>query len=324
MKQIIGYLRKYWAQHFHLGFYLSTAVFLALCIFLNYKFNFENGFIDSHYKTWKSFPLMSLTMFPFLVICGLMYLFGLNRAWTKSREFWLLFVMAVLIIGFQRSFSLHYYIVDALPSPEQLFARKILWYIRPYLTTLLPILVFYQFYEKDKDPDKAWYGLKTGNTDFKPYFILIGIIFVGIGLASFIGDLTKYYPRFDKSGGEIYAVLNDLPHWLTVLVFEGLYGLNFLNVEFFFRGFLVIGFSRVLGGHAVMTMVGAYVFLHFGKPMTECISSAFGGYVIGILAYYSRRIWGGVALHIALAWSMEFFAWLQKLYENDQIGFNLN
>jgi len=61
-----------------------------------------------------------------------------------------------------------------------------------------------------------------------------------------------------------------------------------------------------------MAMVGAYVFLHFGKPMAEYISSAFGGYIIGAFAFYSKRIWGGVALHVALAWSMEFFAWLQK------------
>jgi hypothetical protein len=46
--------------------------------------------------------------------------------------------------------------------------------------------------------------------------------------------------------------------------------------------------------------------------MAECISSAFGGYIIGAFAFYSKRIWGGVALHVALAWSMEFFAWLQK------------
>ena len=105
-----------------------------------------------------------------------------------------------------------------------------------------------------------------------------------------------------------------LPQWLSVAVFELLYGINFLNIELFFRGFLVIGFARVLGGEAVMAMVGAYVFLHFGKPMTECISSAFGGYLIGILAFKSNRIWGGVALHIALAWSMELFAWIQKIY----------
>lgn len=197
---------------------------------------------------------------------------------------------------------------------DKVFVRKLLWYVRPYLTTLIPLLTFYYWYERPLDGDRAWYGLKIKDTDFRPYFILIGVVFVGIGLASFIGDLTNYYPRFDKSGGARFALAHGMEEWPTVLAYESLYGLNFLNVEFFFRGFLVIGFVRVLGGDAVMAMVGSYVFLHFGKPMTECISSAFGGYIIGVFAFYSKRIWGGVVLHVALAWSMELFAWLQKLY----------
>ncbi|MDN3204068.1 hypothetical protein [Algoriphagus sediminis] len=314
MKQIIAYLKKYWQAHFHVWFYASTALFLALAIFLNYKYNFENGFIDSLYKQWIQLPLFGgFTMFPFLAICGFLYIFNINRTWVKSREFWLLFLLGTLAMGFQRSFFLHYYIIDTLEPADRLFVRRILWYIRPFFTTLIPLLIFYRFYEKKRDPEKSWYGLKVKDTDFTPYFLLIGIVFIGIGFASFLGDLTRYYPRFDKSGGEIFAVVHELPEWFTVAVFELFYGLNFLNVEFLFRGFLVIAFTRVLGGHAVLAMVGSYVFLHFGKPMTECISSAFGGYIIGVLAFYSKRIWGGVALHVALAWSMEFFAWLQKI-----------
>ncbi|WP_109832268.1 CPBP family intramembrane metalloprotease [Reichenbachiella versicolor] len=315
MKQIFAYLQKYWKAHYHLGFYLTTAIFLAVSIYFNYKYNFENGYIDSFYRQWTKLPLMSITtMLPFLVICGFMYVFNINRTWVKSKEFWILFLLAFVLIGFQRSFFLHYYLIDDLPHADRLYGRKILWYLRPYLTTLIPILIFYNMYEKKRDEDNAWYGLKVKDTDFTPYFILVGVVFIGVGLGSFIGDLTSYYPRFNKSGAIGFANAHNLPKWMTIAFYELLYGANFLNVEFFFRGFLVIGFMRVLGGHAVMAMVGSYVFLHFGKPMTECISSAFGGYIIGVFAYYSKRIWGGVVLHIALAWSMELFAWLQKIF----------
>jgi hypothetical protein len=101
-----------------------------------------------------------------------------------------------------------------------------------------------------------------------------------------------------------------------MLIYESTYGYNFLNVELFFRGFLVLGFARVLGGHAVLAMIGSYMFLHYGKPMTEAISSVFGGYLLGVLTFYSKRIWGGVVIHIALAWSMEWFAWLQRLFNS--------
>lgn len=313
MSQFIRYLQDYFQKHFHLGFYLSVTLFLGLGIFLNYRFDFENSFIDSFHQTWAQWPLMSIvTMFPFLVICGLLYLFNLNRKWLFSLEFWLLFLLATLLIGFQRSFFLHYTIVDLFELSDRLFIGKLLWYLKSYIITLVPLLVFYRFYEYPQDPHKSWYGLKVKGSDFRPYLFLILLVFVGIGLASFIGDLTRYYPRFDKSGGDIFAKAHGIPEWVSILFFELLYGLNFLNIEFFFRGFLVIGFSRILGGNAVMAMVGAYVFLHFGKPMAECISSAFGGYIIGAFAFYSKRIWGGVALHVALAWSMEFFAWLQK------------
>ncbi len=58
-------------------------------------------------------------------------------------------------------------------------------------------------------------------------------------------------------------------------------------------------------------MAATYVFLHFGKPMGEAISSGFGGYILGIIALYSGNIWGGVFVHVGIAWLMEAMAWMQ-------------
>ncbi|WP_420582758.1 CPBP family intramembrane glutamic endopeptidase [Reichenbachiella sp.] len=204
--------------------------------------------------------------------------------------------------------------IEHLDVIDYRFARKVMWRGKSFFTLFLPILFFYYWYEKKRDETKSWYGLTLKQTDFRPYGILLLVVVIGIGLASFLSDLTNYYPRYIPSGGDRFAEKHELAGWIPMLIYEGVYGANFLNVELFFRGFLVIGFARVLGGQAVLAMVGSYMFLHYGKPITEAISSVFGGYLIGILAFYSKRIWGGVILHIALAWSMEFFAWLQRLY----------
>ena len=100
--------------------------------------------------------------------------------------------------------------------------------------------------------------------------------------------------------------------WLTAGIYELCYGFDFISVELFFRGFLVVALSRFVGKDAILVMVVVYAFLHFGKPAGETISSIFGGYILGILAYSSRNIYGGLVAHLGVAWGMEYFAYLQS------------
>ncbi|CAN5226073.1 hypothetical protein BH23BAC1_BH23BAC1_38320 [soil metagenome] len=59
-------------------------------------------------------------------------------------------------------------------------------------------------------------------------------------------------------------------------------------------------------------MVVLYAFYHFGKPPGETIGSIFGGYILGVIAMYTRSVMGGVLLHVGIAWLMDGFAFLQK------------
>jgi len=315
MKDILRYLKKYLHNYFNLKLYLTVATFLAVCISLNYYFDFENAFLDSLRKQWIHWPAIATWMaFPFLSICFFTYWMGNNKDWLRSKEFWIKFFIGFAIIGFERSFYGHHLLVEGMGSIDRRFLLKVMGWGKTYFTTFLPIVIFYWLYEKRRDTQQAWFGLTTSHTNFKPYVLLTLIVFAGIAMASFLSELHTYYPRYQYTGGVRFAALHRMDEWVSVVIYEFVYGSYFLNVELFFRGFLVIGFARVMGGHAVIAMVGSYVFLHFGKPIAECISSAFGGYLIGILAFYSHRIWGGVVLHIALAWSMELFAWLQNSF----------
>lgn len=317
MKQILDYLKKYFEAYFNLKLYLSVAIFLALCISTNFYFDFQHTYLDPFRKQWIGWPIMSMMMaFPFLSICFFTYWMGDNKEWLTSKEFWVKFVIGFAIIGFERSFYGHHLLAEGMSVIDRRFFLRVMGWGKTYLTTFLPILIFYWYYEKSQDDQQSWFGLTTRDTNFKPYFLLIVVVFVGIAIASYISELHTYYPRYQFTGGGRFAALHQVNEWVSVVIYEFVYGSYFLNVELFFRGFLVIGFARVLGGHAVLAMVGSYVFLHFGKPIAECISSAFGGYLIGVLALYSHRIWGGVVLHVALAWSMELFAWMQNAFED--------
>ncbi len=67
-----------------------------------------------------------------------------------------------------------------------------------------------------------------------------------------------------------------------------------------------------MGKNVILPMAATYAVLHFGKPIGETISSIFGGYILGVIALYSRNIWGGVFIHGGTAFFMEAFAFLKQ------------
>lgn len=90
------------------------------------------------------------------------------------------------------------------------------------------------------------------------------------------------------------------------------YGLQFFALEFFFRGFILRGLAAEMGASAVLAMAIPYCMIHFGKPLPECLGSIIAGIVLGTLAMDTRSIWGGVTIHVAVAWLMDGAALLQK------------
>ncbi|MEA2041122.1 MAG: CPBP family intramembrane glutamate endopeptidase, partial [Bacteroidota bacterium] len=77
---------------------------------------------------------------------------------------------------------------------------------------------------------------------------------------------------------------------------------------------LIVGMAKVLKKEAVLPMVAFYVFIHFGKPALEAISSFFGGFILGIHSYYTKNIMGGIIIHMGIAWLMELAANIQHFY----------
>lgn len=96
--------------------------------------------------------------------------------------------------------------------------------------------------------------------------------------------------------------------WFDLLAWEGLYALQFISLEFFFRGFMLRGLADRFGSGAIFVMIVPYCMIHFGKPMPETLGAIVAGLVLGTLAMRTRSIWGGALIHIGVAVTMDALA----------------
>jgi membrane protease YdiL (CAAX protease family) len=97
---------------------------------------------------------------------------------------------------------------------------------------------------------------------------------------------------------------------------EVIYALQFVSLEFFFRGFMVHGTKHRFGSYAVFVMVIPYCMIHYHKPWPEACGSILAGVGLGVVSLVTRSIWPGAALHIMVAWGMDF----SSLWRKGMIG----
>ncbi len=89
---------------------------------------------------------------------------------------------------------------------------------------------------------------------------------------------------------------------------EALYAAQFVALEFFYRGFFLHGIRRALGYSSIFAMMVPYAMIHFGKPLPEALGSVLAGFILGTVSLKSDSIWGGCAIHIVVATSMDLLS----------------
>ena len=137
---------------------------------------------------------------------------------------------------------------------------------------------------------------------FIPYlvfFIPVSLLVVWVSAWS---DFQSIYPFYSLAGRS----------WFDLICWELAYGLQFFALEFFFRGFLLESLRKAFGYGAIAFMIVPYCMIHFPKTAAESLGSVVAGLILGYLAMKSRSIWGGVALHWAIAIEMDVMSLLQK------------
>ena len=102
------------------------------------------------------------------------------------------------------------------------------------------------------------------------------------------------------------ATANDI--YPNLIIWELFYFIQFVSLEFFFRGFIVHGLKDEIGDYSVLFMVIPYCMIHFQKPFLETIGAIFAGLILGYLSLRKKSIFTGVALHFSVAIAMDVFA----------------
>jgi membrane protease YdiL (CAAX protease family) len=148
----------------------------------------------------------------------------------------------------------------------------------------------------------ANYGVKLrGMWRFLPLYCAMALVMLPlVYLASRGEQFQKTYP--------FYKLAPDEPLWPRFFAWEALYILQFMALEFFFRGYVLHGVRRRFGSYAIFVMMIPYCMIHFGKPMPETCGAIVAGIVLGFMSLATRSIWLGALLHIAVALAMDFAA----------------
>lgn len=278
---------------------LIFSLFIALLIFINYHYGVEE---------WISlFPFVN-KYFSWVLIFGLAwwlpYIFILvSEKKLPSADFIFLLILAPCLFALKMSLLPIVHLSDD-PVWNNYWNHIIYW---PVLLCLIggTLLLVGRLLKHDQ----LFYGSHIKGMNWTPYLWMICFMLPLIALAATQPDFQAMYPKiqniegiFDQNGF----------HWWHKLLFELSYGSDFITIEFFFRGFLVLALAKYVGPEAILPMACFYCTIHFGKPLGECVSSFFGGILLGVVVYNTRSIFGGLMIHLGIAWLMELAGHLAR------------
>ena len=86
--------------------------------------------------------------------------------------------------------------------------------------------------------------------------------------------------------------------------------LDLIGWEFFFRGFLLFGYARLFGSHALWLQAVPFALAHLSKPPVETYSTIFGGFLFGLVAWRTRSFVYPFLIHWFIA---TFTMWAASL-----------
>lgn len=310
MKPIYHLLLNYSKKHYNTKALLSILLLLAICISINYSIELEDDYIDQiQHDGWRFLAMFFFQGLPYLLTIWILQTFGLVGKWWEFKGFWFTFIIGFSLLALDRSVYFADEVSRHITPLNYRYNFKIVNFLSGLVFIIIPLLVFGWITQKDNKS----FGLFSRFTGIKPYLILLAFGILCVFIGGFFGDIQDYYPIYNKANPIFHQQKTGLNNFESIALFETSYALSFISVEVFFRGFLIFAFSRYLGTYVVFPMAVTYCVLHFGKPMTETISSIFGGYILGIVALKHKNIRGGILIHVGMALSMEIIGYLHRI-----------
>ncbi|MBD3635847.1 MAG: CPBP family intramembrane metalloprotease [Crocinitomicaceae bacterium] len=314
MRTFVEYIKNYFIEEFHWQSHAIIGIFLAVCLYLNYGIqigeydSLYDEMVHANYKSLESIFYLLLFYATPLLFTLYVVRFSQKKANIINKKYILFGLIGILFLAVDSSYYIMQYANEWFSDNPFIYGWSHACFsnLSSTLTVIIPLFLIYAFTTAFKP---ELYGFKLNGARVKPYLWLILFMIPLIFLASLRPDFLDHYPTYTDHYEYEHLPLEQ---WQTVAIYEFTYGFDFISVELFFRGFMVVGLSRFIGRDAILPMVAVYCFLHFGKPAGEAVSSIFGGYALGILAYQSRNIFGGLIAHLGVAWGMEFLAFMQS------------
>lgn len=188
-----------------------------------------------------------------------------------------------------------------VPGPEPV-RRYVWWGICCILfLVLIPMLVARLF--AGLGPRGTGVKLKGTGGDAWTYFALFIIFFPVVYLISRTEAFQATYPFYGRPAPGSREGLQE-----GFLLFEIVYCAQFFAIEYFFRGFMVLGLKRYIGWASVLVMLAPYCMIHYYKPLPEAMGAIGAGLVLGTLSWRTETILYGWALHYGVALSMDLLA----------------
>jgi len=298
MKEIFVYLKQYFHEGNKKAWILTTIV-VGVFIFLNYKVGIEKSIQRNPSSIYRVCSFYFLYFFIFSTSYGIQSLFS-EKEIPYKKQFFFLLLLCPLIFAAKISLDVSYFLslVD-LSAPWIKFWRLVInW---PVKCIGILSIIYGIWYWGDYPKPVAGMNRKFA---WKPYLLLLLCAIPLLAVATTMNDFQNTYPKV-KNIAFIYPYTQS--DFLYTLIYELSYGADFLTIESFFRGFVVLAFVRFVGKDAVLPMAAFYCTIHFGKPLFECITSYFGGILLGVIVYNTRSIWGGLIVHLGMAWLLELF-----------------
>lgn len=297
MKKVFNYVQQYLFTTDQRIFVLSS-LFVAIAIFINYYHG-----LNSRISTFEDERQFTSWYFVFLAAFSFPYL--LQAAFKRSGIFnnWrfvVLLLLAPALFAWKMSYSAHF-TFSANEITNAYWNAVAYWPFRLLVMTSLLFITWKVF-----DAKQPFYGLATKNFSAKPYWIMLLLMVPLVAAASTQADFLAVYPKLKN----IKFLKGEEHSALYTVLYELAYGSDFFSIELFFRGFLILAFTKWVGKDAILPMALFYCTIHFGKPLGECISSFFGGIILGVVTFHTRTIWGGLIVHLGIAWLMELGGYL--------------
>lgn len=139
---------------------------------------------------------------------------------------------------------------------------------------------------------------------YRPYLLML----------IFMAPIVIYFSGTQSflAGYPFYTIQHTEQLYPNFAIWQFFYFLQFIALEFLFRGFLLHGTKGKFGFYAIFVMMIPYCMIHFGKPLAEAIGAIVAGIVLGIMSLKTRSIWPGVMLHYGIAIMMDLSVLYRK------------